>query len=174
MCGIIGVTGIDDALPLLLEGLSQLEYRGYDSAGVVLIADDALWRRRVAEGTHSVGDLQIGGGDAPSGCGTGVGHTRWATHGRPTTDNAHPHVDCSGRLALVHNGIIENHAELARELLEAGHVLSSETDSEVLVHLVEEQIRHGSALADSMRLALAGSGEPSPWRPYTRTSPTWS
>jgi glucosamine--fructose-6-phosphate aminotransferase (isomerizing) len=154
MCGIIGVTGTDDALPILLEGLGRLEYRGYDSAGVVLVADDELWRCRAAEGTHSVSDLNWLAKTSPPGCATGVGHTRWATHGKPTTGNAHPHADCTGRLALVHNGIIENHAELATGLVAEGHVLVSETDSEVLCHLVESHLASGSQLADALRRAL--------------------
>jgi len=154
MCGIIGVIGVEDALPLLLEGLGRLEYRGYDSAGVVLATGDELWRSRAAEGTHSVSDLRVLGEDAPPMCSAGVGHTRWATHGHPTTGNAHPHMDCSGRLAIVHNGIIENHADLAADLRARGHVLVSETDSEVLPHLVEEQLAAGMSLTESLRLAL--------------------
>jgi glucosamine--fructose-6-phosphate aminotransferase (isomerizing) len=154
MCGIIGVTGSDDALPVLLEGLGRLEYRGYDSAGVVLVADDGLWRRRAAEGTHSVTDLHWLGKEAPPSCSSGVGHTRWATHGQPTRENAHPHLDCSGKMALVHNGIIENHVELAAELVAGGHVLVSETDSEVLSHLVESEMAAGSTLVEGVRRAL--------------------
>jgi glucosamine--fructose-6-phosphate aminotransferase (isomerizing) len=154
MCGIIGVTGADDTLSLLIEGLSRLEYRGYDSAGVALVADDGLWRLRAAQGTHSVKDLRTAGSQEPTRSGGGIGHTRWATHGRPTTGNAHPHLDCTGRLALVHNGIIENHAELARALVSDGHVLVSETDSEVLVHLVEEELAGGHPLTESLRRAL--------------------
>ena len=154
MCGIIGVTGVDDALPILLEGLSRLEYRGYDSAGVVLAGTDGLWRCRAAEGTHSVSDLRWLGRDAPPMCASGVGHTRWATHGQPTTENAHPHLDCTGRLALVHNGIIENHIDLAAELTAGGHVLVSETDSEVLSHLVESHMASGVTLTEGLRRAL--------------------
>jgi glucosamine--fructose-6-phosphate aminotransferase (isomerizing) len=155
MCGIIGVTGVDDALPLLLEGLGRLEYRGYDSAGVALIHGDTLWRNRAADGTHSVGDLRPFGDDVPGRCASGIGHTRWATHGRPTTDNAHPHLDCTGRLAIVHNGIIENYGEMVSELEAEGHVLTSETDSEVLAHLVEKQMATGSPLSTSLRWALS-------------------
>src|SRR5271155_4604995 len=112
MCGIIGVTGEPDALPVILAALHQLEYRGYDSAGVALVVDGEVWRARAADGPRSVADLADLTRDAPSGHHAAIGHTRWATHGHPTPENAHPHVDCTGRLALIHNGIIENHSEL--------------------------------------------------------------
>jgi len=155
MCGIIGATGADDALTILLDGLHRLEYRGYDSAGVALVSEGAIWRARRAHGTQSVAELAAAAGDAPGPSATGIGHTRWATHGRPSEGNAHPHVDCTGRLALVHNGIIENHAELAASLAERGHVMASETDTEVLAHLVEEGMAGGASLADALRQALA-------------------
>ena len=154
MCGIIGVTGDAGALDVLLDGLRRLEYRGYDSAGVVLVGGETLWRERAAEGTHSVEHLQKVALSAPGGLRTGIGHTRWATHGHPTTTNAHPHLDCTGRVALVHNGIIENHGELATELTAAGHALVSDTDSEVVAHLVEEGLATGATLADAVRGAL--------------------
>jgi glutamine---fructose-6-phosphate transaminase (isomerizing) len=154
MCGIIGATGPADALPLLLEGLHGLEYRGYDSAGIALVIDDGIWRTRAAGGTHSVERLESLAAAAPPGRATGIGHTRWATHGRPSETNAHPHLDCSGRLAMVHNGIIENHSELAAELTERGHELRSDTDSEVLVHLVEEAMADGGGLLEAVRTAV--------------------
>jgi glucosamine--fructose-6-phosphate aminotransferase (isomerizing) len=154
MCGIIGTTGVDDALPILLEGLHRLEYRGYDSAGVVLVSDGVLWRARRADGTHSVEELFSLSGTAPAGAHTGIGHTRWATHGSPTEENAHPHLDCTGRLGLVHNGIIENHSELASELVAKGHTLTSQTDTEVLAHLVEDNIAGGASLVEALRAAL--------------------
>jgi len=154
MCGIIGATGADDALPILLEGLHRLEYRGYDSAGVALVTPDGIWRCRRADGTHSVGELFEVAAKAPPDRHTGIGHTRWATHGHPNEQNAHPHTDCTGRLALVHNGIIENHTELAADLVTRGHTMESDTDTEVLAHLVEEGVAAGAPLVEAVRAAL--------------------
>ena len=143
MCGIIGVTGGSRTLDVLIEGLSRLQYRGYDSAGLVLVpgtAGEGLWRIRSADDTHSLDELTTKSQAAPDGAAAGIGHTRWATHGRPSEGNAHPHLDCTGRLALVHNGIIENHLELSDELVAAGHTLSSDTDTEVLAHLIESAL----------------------------------
>jgi glutamine---fructose-6-phosphate transaminase (isomerizing) len=154
MCGIIGVTGEPDAVPLLLGALHQLEYRGYDSAGVAMVVDGALWRERAAGGTTSVARLGELCADAPRGPAAAIGHTRWATHGSPTTENAHPHVDCTGRVALIHNGIIENHAELRAELESEGHVLASATDTEVMAHLVERAMAAGATLAEATRAML--------------------
>ena len=153
MCGIIGVTGDDGALDTILDGLRRLEYRGYDSAGVALADGGALWRERAAGGNHSVADLAATTDGAPHSR-AGIGHTRWATHGSPTVANAHPHVDCTGRIALVHNGIIENHAELAASLAARGHAFTSETDTEVLVHLLEEELARGAGLGDAVRATL--------------------
>src|SRR5579863_8067282 len=134
MCGIIGVTGEADALPLLLAALHQLEYRGYDSAGVALVGDGNVWRARKARAnpvpgvtTPSPIDGLAGltAGAPKSGGHAAIGHTRWATHGSPYSDNnAHPHVDCTGRLALIHNGIIENHRELKADLEAKGHTFT--------------------------------------------------
>jgi len=150
MCGIVGVSGNDPALPFLLDGLSRLEYRGYDSSGVALVDGDSVWVRRRA---GKLAELTGAVGDAPS-AQVGIGHTRWATHGGPTENNAHPHTDCTGALALVHNGIIENHVELGDALLSAGHELRSETDTEVLAHLIEAGMATGAGLADAVRHAL--------------------
>ena len=150
MCGIVGVTGSRPALPVLLDGLSRLEYRGYDSAGVALQVDGSLWRRRrrgkLAVLTGSVAD-------APAAT-AGIGHTRWATHGPPSEANAHPHADCTGRVAIVHNGIVENHRDLRTKLEAGDHRLSSETDSELLAHLVEEHLASGHELAEAVSAAL--------------------
>src|ERR1700722_15833475 len=162
MCGIIGVTGETDAVPLLLGALHQLEYRGYDSAGVAMVVDGpdgsgaSVWRARAAGGTNSVSKLAELAVDAPTGHAAAIGHTRWAPHGGPTVENAHPHVDCSGRLALIHNGIIENHAELRTELEAGGHTLTSATDTEVLAHLIEAKLAEPGApgLAEAVRAVL--------------------
>ncbi len=159
MCGIIGVTGESDAIPILLGALHQLEYRGYDSAGVAMVVDGSdgaatVWRARAAGGTDSVAKLGALTADAPTGHAAAIGHTRWATHGGPTAENAHPHIDCTGRLALIHNGIIENHAELRAELEAAGHTLVSATDTEVLAHLIEQQMAGGLGLAEAVRVVL--------------------
>ncbi|MDA8344282.1 MAG: glutamine--fructose-6-phosphate transaminase (isomerizing) [Thermaerobacter sp.] len=136
MCGIVGYIGPQEALPILLEGLERLEYRGYDSAGVAVLGagGDIL----VAKRAGRIADLRqhIGGAKLPGRL--GIGHTRWATHGRPSDENAHPHFGCDGRYAIVHNGIIENYAELRQELSARGHVFRSETDTEVVAHLLEE------------------------------------
>ena len=168
MCGIIGVTGEVDALPVLRGALHQREYRGYDSAGGAVVVDGTdragapsteIWRRRTAGGTDSVAKLADLTRDGVPGGGAGrehaaIGHTRWATHGGRTPENAHPHTDCTGRLALIHNGIIENHTALRAELEAAGHTLTSATDTEVMAHLVEQEIADGASLADAVRSML--------------------
>ena len=166
MCGIIGITtgsgpeaGDQSVLDVLVEGLARLEYRGYDSAGLAMVgplAADGMWRVRAANGTRSLDDLIKGTKDAPGHPSAGIGHTRWATHGRPNEGNAHPHADCNGKLALVHNGIIENHLELSDRLIDDGHHFESETDTEVLAHLVESHLaaRPDDRLAGAVRLAL--------------------
>jgi glucosamine--fructose-6-phosphate aminotransferase (isomerizing) len=154
MCGIIGVVGSTDTLETLLEGLARLEYRGYDSAGIALVRAGEIWRARTAEGTESVRALKLECELAPTGFTSGIGHTRWATHGGPDTVNAHPHLDCSGNVAIIHNGIIENHTELQEALESRGHLFSSRTDSEVLAHLIEEARAQGLELIEAVRQSL--------------------
>ncbi len=136
MCGIVGYIGKRDSVPIIMDSLARLEYRGYDSAGVAVIDADGKLTGSKAEGKLSNLAARLRNGEPLHGT-TGVGHTRWATHGRPSDANAHPHMDCSGRFAVVHNGIIENYAPLRAQLLTDGHVFSSETDTEVLSHLIE-------------------------------------
>jgi glucosamine--fructose-6-phosphate aminotransferase (isomerizing) len=154
MCGIIGVVGSSDTLGTLLEGLARLEYRGYDSAGIALVRPGETWRARMAVGTESVQALTKECELAPSGFASGIGHTRWATHGAPEAMNAHPHLDCSGNIAIIHNGIIENHTELQEQLEARGHLFSSLTDSEVLAHLIEEARAKGLELIEAVRESL--------------------
>ncbi|MFL5582353.1 MAG: glutamine--fructose-6-phosphate aminotransferase, partial [Gemmatimonadaceae bacterium] len=135
MCGLVGYIGPKLATPLLIDGLKRLEYRGYDSAGVAILNGKGLETRRAA---GKIARLESAiAADPPEGT-VGIAHTRWATHGPPTEGNAHPHLDCKGNIAVVHNGIIENAGPLKKQLESAGHVFKSETDTEVLAHLVEE------------------------------------
>ena len=159
MCGIVGYTGEKAAAPVLLDGLAKLEYRGYDSAGIAVLEKEGLQvvrrRGKVAELAHTVGHFDLTGT-------CGIGHTRWATHGRPSEANAHPHASCAGDIAVVHNGIIENFAELREELEGRGHVFRSETDTEVVSHLIEEAYvaNPDISLVEALRLActrLVGS-----------------
>lgn len=136
MCGIVGYTGHQQVLPLLLEGLKKLEYRGYDSAGIAVVEQAGRLAVRKKEGKIALLEAHLNG-EFPPGT-TGIGHTRWATHGAPTDTNAHPHLDCTGRIAVVHNGIIENYLELRHGLAVRGHRLVSDTDTEVVPHLLEE------------------------------------
>lgn len=137
MCGIVGYVGDKQAAKFLLEGLNKLEYRGYDSAGIAVYNDEAD-KIRVEKSVGRLADLgKKIDGNVPVGC-IGIGHTRWATHGAPSDLNSHPHTDCSGDFAVVHNGIIENYLVLKEQLIEKGHVFRSETDTEVLPHLLEE------------------------------------
>ncbi|MBT5752824.1 MAG: glutamine--fructose-6-phosphate aminotransferase, partial [Rhodospirillaceae bacterium] len=165
MCGIIGIIGKGEAAPLLIEGLRRLEYRGYDSAGIATLVDGRLERRR-AEG--KLANLETSLKASPLGGVIGIGHTRWATHGRPTENNAHPHA--TERVAVVHNGIIENFQFLRETLEEQGHSFSTETDSEVIVHLVtgylDEGLSPSAATAKTLKklegafaLALVFAGE---------------
>jgi glucosamine--fructose-6-phosphate aminotransferase (isomerizing) len=151
MCGIIGYVGRRAALPILLEGLKRLEYRGYDSAGVCVV-DDGLKTVRSPGKIKVLEEKLAGHGLAGT---VGIAHTRWATHGSPVERNTHPHADCRGRLALVHNGIIENYAELRRELEAKGHGFASDTDTETLAHLIEQLLTDGAVdLPSAVRAAL--------------------
>ena len=156
MCGIVGYTGAQNGAPILLEGLKKLEYRGYDSAGIAVIQDRTIHIQKVTGRIANLCEKTQDGRLMP-GC-TGIGHTRWATHGAPTDTNAHPHASNDGRFAVVHNGIIENYVELRRELMEKGYQFHSETDTEVIVHLVEHYY-HGDFQQAVMKAAnrLQGS-----------------
>ena len=151
MCGIIGYIGRKPAVPVLIEGLRRMEYRGYDSAGVAVVRGDAVELRRSAGKLDRL--VEVLENDPVDGD-YGLGHTRWATHGRPTEENAHPHRDCSGRFVVVHNGIIENHLALKHALEADGHRFATETDTEVVAHLVESEWR-GDGLEAAVRRALA-------------------
>src|SRR5258708_8104013 len=137
MCGIVGYVGKKEAAPLLLEGLRRLEYRGYDSAGVCTLDGGRLQVRKCVGRVARLADLLRA---KPASGGLGISHTRWATHGLPSDANAHPHLDRSGNLALVHNGIIENYASLRHKLLRRGHKFSSQTDTEVLAHVIGDHL----------------------------------
>jgi glucosamine--fructose-6-phosphate aminotransferase (isomerizing) len=151
MCGIVGYVGPDEALPIVLEGLRRLEYRGYDSAGVAVL-DGGLG---IVKRAGKLGELEaaLAADQGPAGS-VGMGHTRWATHGAPTDRNAHPHLDCAGRIAVIHNGIIENHQALRASLEKQGHTIVSETDTECVAHLIEDAMRDGGSLADAVRRAI--------------------
>lgn len=148
MCGIMGYIGKGDAVPVIIDGLSKLEYRGYDSAGIAVYRDNELKltkkKGRLAGMVAALGEVEPAD--------LAIGHTRWATHGAPSDANAHPHLDCSGRIAVVHNGIIENYAALRKDLMLAGHDFISETDTEVLAHLIEKYYQ--GSLEEAVRRAL--------------------
>lgn len=150
MCGIVGYTGTRPVQNILIDGLSRLEYRGYDSAGVAIEQDGEIHtihrKGKVASLAHTLSHFDFTGT-------CGIGHTRWATHGRPSEANAHPHVSCDGRIAVVHNGIIENFADLREELTADGHTFTSETDTEVIAHLIEAYMHKGFGLLEALRHA---------------------
>jgi glucosamine--fructose-6-phosphate aminotransferase (isomerizing) len=150
MCGIIGYIGSKPVVPVLLDGLRRMEYRGYDSAGLALVSPEGISLRRSA---GKLVNLENALREDPVDGVYGVGHTRWATHGRPTEENAHPHRDCTGRIVVVHNGIIENYLELKHELQQQGHQFKTETDTESVAHLVEREMR-SDGLENAVRRAL--------------------
>ena len=154
MCGIVGYVGPKEVVPVILEGLRRLEYRGYDSAGIAVgcPGEDKLQIRRAPGKLRNIEQVLR---DHPLSGTYGIGHTRWATHGRPTEENAHPHRDCTGRIVVVHNGIVENYLELKRELTAQGHIFVTETDTEIIAHLIE-QIQKESALPPTTNAGAPG------------------
>ncbi len=151
MCGIVGYIGDKRVVPILIEGLKRLEYRGYDSAGLAVLDQGRMVIHRsvgkIKELENAVWGTHLGGT-------IGLGHTRWATHGRPTEENAHPHTDCTGELVVVHNGIIENYLALKEKLQAEGHFFRSETDTEVIAHLIEKYLRQEQDIEVATRRAL--------------------
>src|SRR5436190_1356145 len=150
MCGIIGYIGSKPVVPVLIEGLRRMEYRGYDSAGVAVVSPEGISLRRSA---GKLANLENTIREEPVDGLYGVGHTRWATHGRPTEENAHPHRDCTGKIVVVHNGIIENYLQLKQELQQQGHTFATETDTEIVAHLVEREMKT-DGLENAVRRAL--------------------
>ena len=151
MCGIIGYVGKEQALPIILKGLEMLEYRGYDSAGIVVENKKGL---EVAKCKGRIKKLkELTDRNAVKG-NIGLGHTRWATHGVPSEQNAHPHTDCTGKISIVHNGIVENYHKLKKKLIKKGHKFKSETDSEVIAHLIEEELKKAKDFELACRRAL--------------------
>src|SRR5512147_2019648 len=150
MCGIVGYVGPKQCVDLIIDGLRKLEYRGYDSAGVAVVGAGGLTVKRAKGKLANLCALLA---ESPLRGTTGIGHTRWATHGRPSDENAHPH--CHNGVAVVHNGIIENHLELKAALTGRGHRFKSETDTEIFAHLVADAVEGGKSLRDAVRAALA-------------------
>jgi glucosamine--fructose-6-phosphate aminotransferase (isomerizing) len=151
MCGIVGYVGQHNASEIIVDGLRRLEYRGYDSAGLVVLDGERLTIHRRPGKIADLAALLEG---QPEAGGIGLGHTRWATHGAPSESNSHPHADCSGSLAVVHNGIIENYLSLKQRLLQAGHAFRSQTDTEVIAHLLEQHLAAGRDLVEAVRCTL--------------------
>src|SRR6187397_2309716 len=140
MCGIVGYVGNKQVVPLIIDGLRKLEYRGYDSAGIAVVNEEHDLEIRRAEG--KLRNLEEVIRLKPMDGTYGIGHTRWATHGRPTEENAHPHRDCTGKVVVVHNGIIENYVSLKKKLAEEGHKFTTETDTEIVAHMIEKYYLH--------------------------------
>ena len=154
MCGIVGYIGKQEAAPILLEGLKALEYRGYDSAGIAVFSKKREILALKAVGKVASLEEKILSQKKPLSGGLGIAHTRWATHGGVCEKNAHPHSDCEKEIWLAHNGIVENYAELRKALIKKGHVFKSETDTEVIGHLIEEEQKRGGAFEEAVRRAL--------------------
>ena len=152
MCGIVGYVGKDNAKSVLVESLKRLEYRGYDSAGVALLTDEGI---RTFKKVGKIRDFQVELNKINLYSNIGIAHTRWATHGKPVINNAHPHLSCDGKVALVHNGIIENYSSLKEELLSKGHNFVSDTDTEVIVHLIEEELKSENSFFSAFLKALS-------------------
>ena len=152
MCGIVGYVGNKQVVPLIIDGLRKLEYRGYDSAGIAVVNEDHDLEIRRAEG--KLRNLEETIRLSPLDGTYGIGHTRWATHGRPTEENAHPHRDCTGRVVVVHNGIIENYLQLKERLRKSDHHFVTETDTEIMAHLIEEYLKHDSTFEQAVRSAV--------------------
>ncbi|HET6972695.1 MAG TPA: glutamine--fructose-6-phosphate transaminase (isomerizing) [Pyrinomonadaceae bacterium] len=153
MCGIVGYVGNKQVVPLIIDGLRKLEYRGYDSAGIAVVNDEHDLEIRRAEG--KLRNLEETIRLSPIDGTYGIGHTRWATHGRPTEENAHPHRDCTGRVVVVHNGIIENYLQLKERLRKTDHHFVTETDTEIMAHLIEEYLKHDASFEQAVRSAVA-------------------
>ncbi|MBW3564647.1 MAG: glutamine--fructose-6-phosphate transaminase (isomerizing) [Acidobacteria bacterium] len=154
MCGIVGYVGQQEVVPILVEGLRKLEYRGYDSAGIAILGDDGVEIVR-AEGKLANLEAKLAERDEPLSGHFGLGHTRWATHGKPTENNAHPHRDCEGKVVVIHNGIIENFLPLRARLEKKGHEIRTQTDTEIVAHLIEDHRKGGKSFLDAVRAALA-------------------
>src|SRR5438045_7775657 len=151
MCGILGYIGPSKAVPVVIEGLRKLEYRGNDSAGSAVVNGTGKLEIRRAPG--KLRNLEEAIAKSPLEGTYGIGHTRWATHGRPTEENAHPHRDCTGQIVVVHNGIIENYLELKEQLQREGHKFVTETDTEIVAHIVEKHSKNAN-LEDAVRRSL--------------------
>jgi glucosamine--fructose-6-phosphate aminotransferase (isomerizing) len=152
MCGIVGYNGTKQASEILIDGLKRLEYRGYDSAGIAVIGKSGALKRKRCKG--KISNLECILNDSPLTGNLAIGHTRWATHGKPSDENAHPHTDCSGTIVVVHNGIIENYLALKEDLLNKGHNFNSETDTEVIAHLIEEKRKNTTNFHEAVKLAI--------------------
>src|SRR6202050_1846873 len=154
MCGIVGYVGKKEVVPIIIEGLRRLEYRGYDSAGIAVAGNGDKLQIRRAEG--KLRNLEEVIRLKPLEGSYGIGHTRWATHGRPTEENAHPHRDCTGKIVVVHNGIVENYLSLKKKLIGEGHTFTTETDTKIIAHLIEKHVGesgngHRVVLQDAVR-----------------------